>query len=173
MSGLPAPLDCTSWQTERGRAASRDGGETVVTQTSPAPASTSRSDVTQTPEYTAGRDRFLASQRGGETLLAIRKSMHLGFTDDPSYLTSLGRDLLGAAGGMGSISLADMTTTTGDAISAFVAPSLGVRAERSVEEVVAGHPSIRSESRVRRETAVAGATSAAHAVPPGESAMRR
>ena len=104
-----------------------------------------QSDVTQSPEYTDTRDRFLASQRGRGALLTIHKSMHLGFTDDPSYLTSLGRDLLGAAGGMGSISLTDMTTMTGDAISAFVAPALGVRAERSLDEVVAGHPSIRPE----------------------------
>ncbi len=111
-----------------------------------------QSGVTQTPEYTRGRDRFLARQRDRGTLLTIRKSMHLGFTDDPSYLTSLGRDLVGAAGGMGSISLADMTTMTGDAIAAFVAPALGVRSERSVDEVVAGHPGIRSEPRGRRET---------------------
>jgi hypothetical protein len=84
--------------------------------------------------------------------------MHLGFTDDPSYLTSLGRDLIGAAGGMGSISLADMTTMTGDAISAFVAPALGVRAERSVDDVVAGPAGIRSEARVRRETTTSDAS---------------
>lgn len=117
-----------------------------------------QSDVTQTPEYTEGRDRFLASQRDLGTLLTIRKSMHLGFTDDPSYLTSLGRVLVGAAGGMGSISLADMTRMTGDAISAFVAPALGVRAGRSVDDVVAGHASIRLESRVMRETAVSAPT---------------
>jgi len=118
-----------------------------------------QSDVTQTPEYTEARDRFLARQQGRGTLLTIRKSMHLGFTDDPSYLTSLGRDLVGAAGGVGSISLADMTTMTGDAISAFVAPALGVRAERRVDEVVASHPGIRSESRVRRKTTVPDASS--------------
>jgi predicted dienelactone hydrolase len=117
-----------------------------------------QSDVKQSQEYTEGRDRFLASQQGRGTLLSIRKSMHLGFTDDPSYLTSLGRDPVGAAGGIGSISLADMTTMTGDAISAFGAPSLGVRAERSVDEVVARHPGIRSESRVRRETTVPDAS---------------
>lgn len=99
-----------------------------------------QSDVTQTSEYTDGRDRFLSRQGGLGTLLTIRESMHLGFTDDPSYLTPLGRSLLGTAGGMGSISLADMTSMTGDAISAFVAPALGLKTGRSLDAVVAGHP---------------------------------
>jgi predicted dienelactone hydrolase len=129
--------------------------------------------VTQTEEYTEGRDRFLARQQSRGTLLTIRKSMHLGFTDDPSYLTSLGRDLLGAPGGMGSISLADMTTMTGDAISAFVAPALGVRSATSLAEVVVSHPSIRSESRVRRETTVRDALSTvALKVPTPTGAFR-
>ncbi len=99
-----------------------------------------QSDVTQTSEYTDGRDRFLSRQGDLGTLLTIRESMHLGFTDDPSYLTPFGRALLGAAGGMGSISLADMTSMTGDAISAFVAPALGVETERSLGAVLARHP---------------------------------
>jgi predicted dienelactone hydrolase len=108
-----------------------------------------QSDVTQTREYTEGRDRFLGRQQYRGTLLTIRKGMHLGFTDDPSYLTSVGRRLVGSAGGMGSISLADMTTMTGDAISAFVAPALGVSEEqRSLDEAVASHPGIRPEARV-------------------------
>ena len=107
-----------------------------------------QSDVTQTREYTEGRDRFLGRQQYRGTLLTIRRSMHLGFTDDPSYLTSLGRRVVGSEAGMGSISLADMTTMTGDAISAFVAPALGVGGERSLDEAVASHPGIRSEARV-------------------------
>lgn len=111
-----------------------------------------QSDVTQTQEYTEGQDRFLAHQEDRGALLTIRRSMHLGFTDDPSYLTSLGRDLLGTAGGMGSVSLADMTAMTGDAISAFVAPALGVRTAGSLDDVVASHPGIRLDSHARRES---------------------
>lgn len=109
-----------------------------------------QSDVTQTPEYTDGRDRFLSRQRDNGTLLTIRGSMHLGFTDDPSYLTPLGRAVLGGAGGMGSISLADMTSMTGDAISAFVAPALGMEAGRSLDAVLAAHPQL-SRSVARPE----------------------
>ncbi len=112
-----------------------------------------QSGVEETPEYTNGRDRFLTRQQGRGTLLTIRGSMHMGFTDAPSYLTSLGRTLLGSTTGMGSISLAEMTAMTGDAISAFVAPPLAVGAQRSVDRVVADHPSMIAESRARRERA--------------------
>ena len=71
------------------------------------------------------------SQRDAATLLTIRNSVHLSFTDDPSYLTSLGRRLIGTTVGIGSISLADMTSMTGDAIAAFVGPALGVKGGRS------------------------------------------
>jgi predicted dienelactone hydrolase len=101
-----------------------------------------QSDVTQTREYTEGRDRFLARQANRVTLLTIRKSMHLGFTDDPSYLTSLGRRLLGMTAGIGAVSLADMTATTGDAIAAFVGPPLGVRGAPRMDVVVARHPNV-------------------------------
>lgn len=124
-----------------------------------------QSDVTQAREYTGGRNRFLAHQQDRGALLTIRKSTHLGFTDDPSYLTSLGRELLGTVSGIGSVSLPEMTTMTGDSIAAFVAPALGVRAERSFDEAVASHPGIRSESRVRRETAVTASSTVKLTVP--------
>ena len=115
----------------------------------------------QTPEYTNGRDRFLAHQRDYGTLLTIRKSVHLSFTDDPSYLTSLGRGLVGTTIGIGSFSLAGMTSMAGDTIAAFVGPALGIRSGRSLGEVLAIHPSIRSESRIGRETTAPRASSSA------------
>src|SRR2546422_5976553 len=89
-----------------------------------------QSDGSQTREYTNGRDRFLAHQDGGATLLLFRKSVHMSFTDAPSYLTPLGRRLIGSVAGVGSLSLADMTSTTGDTISAFVGPALGIKSGR-------------------------------------------
>ncbi len=100
------------------------------------------SDATQTREYTHGRDRFLSRQGGGAALLTIRESRHLSFTDDPSYLTSLGRSLVGATLGMGSVSLGGMTSMTGDAIAAFVGPSLGVEEGPTLGAVLVGHPGI-------------------------------
>jgi predicted dienelactone hydrolase len=105
------------------------------------------SDVTQTREYAQGRDRFLSHQSDGAALLTIRESQHLSFTDDPSYLTSLGRGLVGATLGMGSVSLGGMTSMTGYAISAFVGPTLGVERGPSLGAVLVGYPGIRSQSR--------------------------
>jgi len=105
---------------------------------------------TQTREYTSGRDRFLRDQGDHGTLLTIRNSTHLGFTDDPSYLSTLGRRLIGSTAGIGSISLGDMTAMTGDAIAAFVSPALGVDGGRTLREVLAAHPSMREEPRAER-----------------------
>src|SRR5204863_3016304 len=88
----------------------------------------------KTAEYTQGRDRFLARLRDGGSLLTVRGSTHISFTDSPSYLTPLGRRLVGGAT-VGSISVADMTAMTGDTIAAFVAPALGVSRGRISNDV--------------------------------------
>ena len=105
-----------------------------------------QSGETKTTEYTDGRDRFLARQHLDGTQLTIRGSMHMSFSDDPAYLTSLGRDLIGTTAGVGSISLADMTSMTGDSIAAFVGPALGITSGDRLGDVVASHPRIRSEA---------------------------
>ena len=100
-----------------------------------------QSDGPQTTEYTQGRDRLLSGLHDGGALLTILGSVHMGFTDAPGYLTPLGRSALGPATGIGSISLADMTSMTGDTISAFVGPALGVHnGSRSPL-----HPTIRTD----------------------------
>lgn len=96
----------------------------------------------KTAEYTQGRDRFLHGLRDGGSLLTVRGSTHMSFTDSPSYLTSLGRRLAGGAT-VGSISVAAMTAMTGDTIAAFVGPALGVKGARSLNDVLAAHPGIR------------------------------
>lgn len=105
-----------------------------------------QSGETPTTEYTDGRDRFLARQHHDGTHLIIGGSMHMSFSDDPSYLTPLGRDLIGTTVGVGSISLADMTSMTGDTIAAFVGPALGNTSGRGLGGVLASHPGIRSEA---------------------------
>ena len=84
----------------------------------------------KTAEYTQGRDRFLAGLRDGGSLLTVRGSAHISFTDSPSYLTALGRRLVGGAT-VGSTSVAVMTAITGDTIAAFIGPALGVDRESS------------------------------------------
>jgi predicted dienelactone hydrolase len=144
-----------------------------------------QSDGARTTEYTKGRDRFLARQRDGGALLTIRKTAHLSFTDDPSYLTSLGRGLIGTTLGVGSTSLASMTSMTGDTIAAFVGPALGIKSGRSLGEVLASRPSIRSESAIGHKAgaprssptvalevpAPAGACMSAHGRSPWSTAL--
>ena len=77
----------------------------------------------------------------------VRGSIHTSFTDGPSYLTGLGRSLIGGAT-VGSISVEDMTTMTGDTIAAFAGPALGVKNGSSLDQVIARHPAIRSDRRI-------------------------
>ena len=107
-----------------------------------------QSGAAQTAEYTHGRDSFLAGLRDGGNLLTVRGSVHMSFSDAPAYLTPLGRSLIGGVAGVGSSSLADMTAMTGDMISAFVGPALGVKDGRTLDQIVARHPLIRSERRI-------------------------
>ena len=72
----------------------------------------------------------------------------MSFSDEPSYLTAAGRGLIGSAAGAGSISVADMTAMTGDLISAFVAPALGVANARTMGQVLDGRTAIRSERQI-------------------------
>jgi dienelactone hydrolase len=106
-----------------------------------------QSDGAQTAEYVQGRDSFFRGLRGTGALLTVKGTVHMSFSDTPSYSTSLGRRLLGGVA-FGSISVADMTVMTGDAISAFVSPALGGRNGRSLDQVLASHPTVRSELRV-------------------------
>jgi dienelactone hydrolase len=100
-----------------------------------------------TAEYVQGRDSFFRCLRGGGALLTVKGAVHMSFSDAPSYATSLGRRVLGGVA-FGSVSTADMTAMTGDAISAFVSPPLEGRNGRSLDQVLASHPTVRSELRV-------------------------
>jgi predicted dienelactone hydrolase len=113
----------------------------------------------KTAEYTQGRDRLLHGLRDGGSLLTVRGSTHMSFTDSPSYLTALGRRLAGGAT-VGSISVAAMTAMTGDTNAAFVGPALGVKGGRSLNDVLAAHPGIRLERRIAVKAATAASPAA-------------
>jgi hypothetical protein len=102
-------------------------------------------DDARTQEYTHGRDRLLAGLRAGGDVLTVRGSVHMSFSDAPSYWTSAGRHLLGSAAGTGSVALADMTRTTADAITAFAASALGVGSAPTMPHVLAQHASLHAE----------------------------
>jgi len=101
-----------------------------------------QSSDAKTAEYVQGRDRFLKGLRDDGSLVTVRGSTHMSFTDSPSYLTSLGRSLAGRTT-VGSISLAAMTAMTGDTIAAFVGPALGVERGSTLDDVLAAHPGVR------------------------------
>jgi hypothetical protein len=104
-----------------------------------------QSDDTRTPEYTQGRDRLLAGVRGGGELVTVGGSVHMSFSDAPSYWTAAGRHLLGNAAGTGAVSLADMTRTTADAITGFTAPALGISSAPTIPQTLAKDAALHSE----------------------------
>ena len=105
-----------------------------------------QSDEAKPKEYTQGRDRLLAGLRNGGEVLSVRGSVHMSFSDAPSYWTAAGRRLLGSTAG--SVSLTDVTATTADAISAFTARALGIRSVRTMPQILAEHPSLSAERLV-------------------------
>ena len=107
-----------------------------------------QSDDARTQEYTQGRDRLLAGLRGGGDVVTVRGSVHMSFSDAPSYWTAAGRHLLGNTAGTGSVALADMTRTTADAIAAFAAPALGIASAPTMPQVLAEHASLHAERLV-------------------------
>jgi predicted dienelactone hydrolase len=102
-------------------------------------------DDARTQEYTQGRDRLLAHLRGGGDVVTVDGSVHMSFSDAPSYWTAAGRHLLGNAAGTGSVALADMTRTTADAIEAFAAPALGIGAAPTMPHVLVQDMSLHAE----------------------------
>jgi dienelactone hydrolase len=107
-----------------------------------------QSDGARTQEYTQGRDRLLAGLRGGGDVVTVKGSVHMSFSDAPSYWTPAGRHLLGQAAGSGSVALADMTRTTADAIGAFAGPALGIASASTMTNVLAEHTSLHADRLV-------------------------
>ena len=107
-----------------------------------------QSDDARTQEYTQGRDRLLAGLREGGDVVTVLESVHMSFSDAPSYWAPAGRHLLGSAAGTGTVALSDMTRTTADAIAAFTAPALGISAGPTMPQVLAEDASLHAERLV-------------------------
>jgi predicted dienelactone hydrolase len=102
----------------------------------------------RTPEYTDGRDRLFGGLRAGGDVKTIAGSAHMSFSDAPTYWTPVGRKLLGGLAGTGTVSAADMSKTTADAITAFAGPVLGMAAAPTMADVLAQRSSLHVERRV-------------------------
>jgi dienelactone hydrolase len=94
------------------------------------------------------REQFLSGLRAEGTLVKITHSLHLSFTDEPSYLTSLGRAIWGRQGRMGRRSVGTMATLTADLITAFAGPLLDVSGGPSLSQVVAEHKAAELERQI-------------------------
>src|SRR5207245_1099591 len=97
--------------------------------------------------YVHVRDQLLDGLQRGGALLIFAGSMHEGFTDGPAYFTAPGRLLIGSLTA-GSLSLSDMTSMSGDTISAFVGPILNGPNGPTLEQVVAHYPAIKEARHI-------------------------
>jgi len=97
-----------------------------------------QSDGQQQASYVQGRDRLLADVPGSDVLV-LGGTSHTSFTDLPTYMSPLGRQL---TGGDGSEAL--VPATTGDLIAAFVSAPLAGPGD-SINAVMARHPTVRRE----------------------------
>jgi hypothetical protein len=114
--------------------------------------------------YRQVRDRLMGGLRDGGEVLVVGGSSHSSFTDLSTYLSPLGRRVLGddgtspAADGAGGAGSGErITSETGDVIAAFVgrqlgsAGSVGTAGGASLDEALARHPSIRRQDTVGGE----------------------
>jgi predicted dienelactone hydrolase len=96
-----------------------------------------------------GREELLSGLKAGGTLVAIKHSLHMGFSDEPSYMTGVGRALWGSRQGMGRRSLETMNTLTADLVSAFAGPALGIVGGPSVSQVISSHGALEVQREVK------------------------
>jgi hypothetical protein len=104
------------------------------------------------PEEKKGREELLSGLKAGGTLVAIKHSLHMSFSDEPSYMTAVGRAIWGNRAGMGRRSLETMNTLTADLVSAFAGPALGVAGGPSVSDVISGHGALEVQREVKPAT---------------------
>ena len=101
------------------------------------------------PKEKKTREELLAGLQAGGALATITHSLHMSFSDEPSYMTSLGRTLWGNRAGMGRRSLATMATLTADLVTAFAGPQLGVKGAPSLSELATEHSAIELEREIK------------------------
>lgn len=105
------------------------------------------------PEEKKTREELLSGIQAGGALATITHSLHMSFSDEPSYMTALGRTLWGNRAGMGRRSLATMATLTADLVVAFAGPQLGVKGTASLSELASQHRAIELERQIQPASA--------------------
>jgi dienelactone hydrolase len=105
-----------------------------------------QSDSKPDDQYVQVRDELMGGLRRGGDVIVVGGSVHQSFTDTQSYFSATGRGILGD--GARPEAVDDITWESGELISAFVAPHLGVPSPQTVDEVLARWPSIRHEQHI-------------------------
>jgi dienelactone hydrolase len=108
------------------------------------------------PEEKKRREELLSGMKAEASLLAIKHSLHMSFSDEPSYMTAIGRAIWGNRQGMGRRSLETMNTLTADLVSAFAGPELGVGVGPSVSQVISAHGALEVEREVKPSSSRSG-----------------
>jgi predicted dienelactone hydrolase len=88
---------------------------------------------------TVGRDELLDGLTAGGGLVTVADSVHMGFSDYPSYFTPTGRRIFGWIGGAGSLPVDSMTPITADIVSAFFGPILDGSSNGDLDGVASLH----------------------------------
>jgi predicted dienelactone hydrolase len=111
-----------------------------------------QADGTPGEHYRQVRDQLMGGLRDRGEVLVVGGSGHSSFTDLSTYVSPVGRRLLGDDGVApavnGSGSGERITSETGDVIAAFVGLPLGTAEGASLDQALARHPSIRRQSAV-------------------------
>jgi hypothetical protein len=105
-----------------------------------------QSDGKHEDHYLQVRDELMVGLKQGGDVIVFGGSVHQSFTDAQSYLSDAGRGLLGDRARPEAVD--DITWWTSDVIAAFVGPYLGGPAGPSLDQILAGHPSLREERHV-------------------------
>jgi hypothetical protein len=106
------------------------------------------SSETPAPKEKKTREELLAGLKAGGALAAITHSLHMSFSDEPSYMTSVGRFLWGNRAGMGRRSIDTMATLTADMVAAFVGPQLGVNGGPALNQVISQHGALELQKQI-------------------------
>jgi hypothetical protein len=101
------------------------------------------------PDEKKGREELLSGLNAGGTLVAIKHSLHMSFSDEPSYLTTLGRAIWGNRAGTGRRSVGTMSTLSADMVAAFAGPELGVSGGKTLAQVITANGALEVQREVK------------------------
>jgi hypothetical protein len=100
------------------------------------------------------RDELLDRLAGGGALVTVKDTYHMSFSDSPSYLTPLGRHVIGnlPAAAIGSTSASNMTSTTADLVTSVMGTALNAPDRGNLTRVATRHPALQINQTITPHT---------------------